>query len=364
MTFKPAAIAQSLLPWYDLHRRTLPWRALPGKKVDPYRVWLSEIMLQQTVAATVIPYFLRFVARWPTVRELAAAPLDDVLTEWAGLGYYARARNLHRCAKEIVGRFGGVVPSDKEHLLSLPGIGLYTAGAICAIAFDRPELAMDGNVERVTARLANLEDPLPAARPRLRAIATEMVPPIRAGDFAQALMDLGATVCIPAKPKCLFCPLAAYCEAFQRGDPGRLPMKAAKRTKPTRYGCVYWTVDADGLVLVRRRPQTGLLGGMIEFPSSEWTSDQDDRQEAVYQHPLIQVPGVVRHAFTHFLLELTIVATRLTVKAPDVDGFWVHPDKFDTIALPNVMRKVAVHATGHFVRGSPLLPGDEHADML
>ena len=214
---QPAAVAAALLEWYDGNRRVLPWRALPGSRGDPYRVWISEIMLQQTVAATVIPYFERFTMRWPTIEALAAAALDDVLVEWAGLGYYARARNLHRCAQVIVERFGGIVPPDREALLSLPGIGAYTAGAIAAIAYDRAYAAVDGNVERVVSRLAHVTAPLPASRPLLRSLAGDLVPSARAGDFAQAMMDLGATVCVPSTPRCMACPVSFACEAFRIG---------------------------------------------------------------------------------------------------------------------------------------------------
>ncbi len=341
-------IQARLLGWYDTSRRQLPWRAGPGETADPYRVWLSEIMLQQTVVATVIPYFKRFVARWPDIDSLAAAPLDDVLTEWAGLGYYARARNLHACALVVSRDHGGVFPSQPALLLTLPGIGAYTAGAIAAIAFDLPFAAVDGNVERVTARLANVETPLPQARPELRRLAESLVPRRRAGDFAQALMDLGATICIPASPRCTACPLAVDCAALRAGNAARLPLKTAKRPKPTRYGRVFWAVDDAGAVLVRRRAESGLLGGMIEFPSSEWAG----LESLPTARPPIEakwrsVPGRVKHNFTHFHLELEMVAATLDVAAPDVDGTWVSPDHFDRIALPSVMRKVAEHAASH-----------------
>ena len=343
MSLPAAAIQKDLLRWYDVHQRRLPWRALPGQSPNPYRVWLSEIMLQQTVAATVIPYFQKFVAKWPTVQDLAAAPLDAVLTEWAGLGYYARARNLHKCAGVVVCDHGEVFPCTINELLKLPGIGVYTAGAIAAIAFDRPEAAVDGNVERVTARLAAIETPLPAAKPELRQVAAGLVPRNRAGDFAQALMDLGATICTPTSPKCLACPLTAHCAAYAIGNPSRWPLRTSKPQKPTRYGQVYWAIDEDGAVLVRRRAESGLLGGMIEFPSTGWSGPAEETPpfEAAWQ----AVPGRVRHSFTHFHLELELLTA--TLSGGRQAGIWVTPDRFGEIALPSVMRKVAGHAARH-----------------
>jgi A/G-specific adenine glycosylase len=312
---------------------------------DPYRVWLSEIMLQQTVVAAVIPYFTRFIELWPTVEALAAAPLDAVLTAWAGLGYYARARNLHKCAAVVTEQFGGVFPDTVAGLRALPGIGAYTAGAIAAIAFDRPAAAVDGNVERVVARLYALETPLPAAKPAIRDLTQKLVPAKRPGDFAQALMDLGATICTPKKPRCLLCPLNAACRGYAMGAPERYPVKAPKAAKPTRYGRVYWVEDRNGSVLVRRRAEKGLLGGMAEFPSSPWAAARPGADEGA---PLAAawsaVEGTVRHTFTHFHLELEIVRTRLGHKGGDEYGFWLAPERFGEIALPSLMRKVANHA--------------------
>ncbi len=350
MLIDPSAIAPLLLGWYDRHRRVLPWRALPGEAVDPYRVWLSEIMLQQTVAVTVVPYFRRFAERWPTVEALAAAPLDEVLTQWAGLGYYARARNLHRCACVVVEQYGGAFPADPAALRSLPGIGAYTAGAIAAIAFGLPFAAVDGNVERITARLGNVDSPLPTSRPALRRLAQSLVPQARPGDFAQAMMDLGATVCVPANPKCLSCPVSAGCAAFQAGNPGRLPVKARKAEKRTRHGTVYWAVDAQGAVLVRRRPPRGLLGGMMEFPSSPWAEHAlpaTGQAGAPFEAEWLAVPGAVRHTFTHFHLVLEIVTATLPRPGPEIDGLWVLPERFREIALPGVMRKVERHFAGN-----------------
>ncbi|MFZ3235523.1 MAG: A/G-specific adenine glycosylase, partial [Stellaceae bacterium] len=257
-----------LLVWYDRHRRDLPWRAPPGRLSDPYRVWLSEIMLQQTVVATVRPYFERFVMRWPDVAALAAASLDDILQEWQGLGYYARARNLHACARVVAGRHGSVFPPEPAALRALPGVGGYTAAAIAAIAFDQPVAAVDGNVERVVARLYAVAEPIATARPRLNALAAALVPDRRAGDFAQAMMDLGATICTPQRPRCVLCPWRRACAAAARGVAEDLPARAAKQPRPQRYGVAFWLTRPDGAVLLRRRPEKGLLGGMIEIPST------------------------------------------------------------------------------------------------
>src|SRR5580704_7645564 len=242
----------ALLAWYDRHRRQLPWRSPPGERSDPYRVWLSEIMLQQTTVVTVAPYFDRFVARWPTVSSLAAAALDEVLHQWQGLGYYARARNLHACAREVAERHGGRFPDDVAGLRALPGIGDYTAAAIAAIAFDRQEAAVDGNVERVVARLFAVREAMPAAKPRLRALARELVPALRAGDFAQAMMDLGATICAPRRPRCVLCPWRDPCAARESGFAEELPARAEKPERPLRHGIVFWLQRPDGAVLLRR----------------------------------------------------------------------------------------------------------------
>jgi A/G-specific adenine glycosylase len=335
-------ISSALLEWYDRHRRQLPWRALPGEPREPYRIWLSEIMLQQTVVAAVIPYFQRFVAAWPRVEDLAAAPLDDILREWAGLGYYARARNLHRCAQTIVAEHGGQFPQTIEGLLSLPGIGPYTAGAIAAIAFDLPHAAVDGNVERVVSRLAALATPLPAVKPEIRRLAEQLVPHRRAGDFAQALMDLGATICTPASPKCLLCPLNTVCAAYVEGTPANYPRRLKKSLKPTRYGHIFWLEDKQENVLLRRRPEQGLLGGMMEFPSSPWLP-QPSKMQPLYKADWRTLPETVLHTFTHFHLELTVHAATIAIR-PEPPGIWLPPARFAEVALPTVMRKVANHA--------------------
>jgi A/G-specific adenine glycosylase len=335
----------ALLAWYDRHRRDLPWRAAPGVRPDPYRVWLSEIMLQQTTVVTVAPYFDRSVARWPSVSALAAAALDEVLHQWQGLGYYARARNLHACAKVVAERHGGHFPDDVAGLRALPGIGDYTAAAIAAIAFDRREAAVDGNVERVVARLFAVREAMPAAKPRLRALARELVPPLRAGDFAQAMMDLGATICTPRKPRCVLCPWRETCAARAGGFAEDLPARAEKPERPLRQGVVFWLTRPDGAVLLRRREEKGLLGGMIEVPSTPWRESAWGDAEALAHAPAIanwtKLPGIVHHGFTHFPLELAIWAG--TTEVPP-DGIWARPEEFKDYAFPTLTKKVVRHA--------------------
>ncbi|MEX2632151.1 MAG: A/G-specific adenine glycosylase [Tistlia sp.] len=346
-----AGTAGRLLAWYDRHRRRLPWRALPGERPDPYRVWLSEIMLQQTTVATVGPYFERFTARWPSVGALAAAPLDAVLAEWAGLGYYARARNLHACAQAVVERHGGAFPDQEAALLALPGVGAYTAAAVAAIAFDRPATPLDGNIERVVARLFAVAEPLPGAKPTLRRLAATLTPAERPGDYAQAAMDLGATVCLPGRPKCLLCPLEAGCRARALGIAERLPARAAKAERPTRRGVAFLAPRAAGRVVLRRRPDKGQLGGKAEVPSTDWRAEAWEAAEAAGQAPLAAVwdalPGLVRHTFTHFHLELAVWRADLPPEAAaPATARWAPVDALAGEALPTVMRKVLRHGLG------------------
>jgi A/G-specific adenine glycosylase len=335
----------ALLAWYDRHHRRLPWRSPPGARPDPYRVWLSEIMLQQTTVVTVAPYFDRFVVRWPTVSSLAASSLDEVLHQWQGLGYYARARNLHACARAVVERHGGSFPDDVAGLRALPGIGDYTAAAIAAIAFDRREAAVDGNVERVVARLFAVREAMPAAKPRLRALARDLVPESRAGDFAQAMMDLGATICTPRRPRCVLCPWQKDCAARAGGFADDLPARAEKPERPLRHGIVFWLQRGDGAILLRRREERGLLGGMIEVPSTPWREAAWSEAEALGSAPVKvkwrALPGVVRHGFTHFRLDLAILAG--TTDAPP-GGIWARPDQFKDYAFPTLTKKVVKHA--------------------
>ena len=343
--------AARLLDWYDRHRRTLPWRAPRGATSAPYIVWLSEIMLQQTTVATVGDYFHRFVKRWPTVEALAAAPLDQVLSAWAGLGYYARARNLHACARSVAEQHGGRFPDDEAALRALPGIGPYTAAAIRAIAFDQPASAVDGNVERVIARLYVIETPLPDAKPEIQARAAKLVPEKRAGDYAQAMMDLGATVCTPKSPRCIICPLMEGCRARKLGIAEELPRRARKADKPTRRGLAFVLARKDGAILLRKRPAKGLLGGMDEVPSSPWREGKLSIAEALKQAPVPAnwkvLEGGVRHTFTHFHLELAVArATATTARLARLSpgSAWVEIDRLTERALPTVMRKVIAHA--------------------
>jgi len=340
--------AADLLAWYDRHRRSLPWRAAPGEKADPYRVWLSEIMLQQTTVKAVVPYFTRFATRFPTVGELAAAERSEVLRLWAGLGYYARARNMHECAKAVIEGHGGRFPETETELAALPGIGAYTAAAIAAIAFDRPAVAIDGNVERVVTRLFAVEDELPAAKPAIKRLAGTLLPQQRTGDFAQAMMDLGATICTPKRPACVLCPWQQTCAARARGNAEGFPRKARKKSGELRRGAAFVVLRADGHVLVRTRANAGLLGGMTEVPTTEWSVDFD-AATAVDQAPLAaewrKAPGVVSHIFTHFPLELIVYVATVAarINAPRGTRF-VAIAELDGEAFPNLMRKVLTRA--------------------
>lgn len=361
-------ISRPLLKWYDANARRLPWRVGPaarraGERPDPYRVWLSEIMLQQTTVATVRPRFQEFISRWPSVEAMATASLDDVLSEWAGLGYYARARNLHKCAIEVA-RAGGF-PETEEGLRTLPGIGPYTAAAIAAIAFDAPAIVMDGNIERVAARLFAIETPLPKAKTELKDAIGAVWPKKRSGDFAQALMDLGAGVCSPRSPKCLMCPLSAHCQGREKGIAESLPRKAKKSEKPTRRGIAYALINSKGEILFERRPEKGLLGGMLGLPGTEWISGEPPLSASRTSAPQAGEPtrwrraGTVTHTFTHFHLELDVMVAFLGESSPDLvrrsvragmgsgrdgdenDWRWIAPEK---ARLPTVMKKAVEKA--------------------
>jgi A/G-specific adenine glycosylase len=344
--------ASLLLAWYDRHRRMLPWRAGSGEAGDPYRVWLSEIMLQQTTVTAVAPYFKRFLHRFPDVRKLAAAPLEQVLKLWAGLGYYRRAHNLHACAQAVVERHGGHFPPAPAELAALPGIGRYTAAAIAAIAFDAPVVPVDGNIERVVARLFAVEQPLPTAKSTIHDLAQRLAPPARYGDFAQAMMDLGATICTPKKPACILCPWAACCAARAAGAPESFPRRQPKRTGELRRGAAYVLVRGHSDVLLRTRASKGLLGGMAEVPTSAWTRDFDFRDAVTLaphfaDHSLAwrRVPGVVTHVFTHFPLQLAVYVAEVPAGAPAFfDTRWVAISRLQGEALPTLMRKVLAHA--------------------
>ena len=345
-----------LLDWYDRHRRRLPWRPPAGERADPYRVWLSEIMLQQTGVKTVGPYFEKFLARWPDVAALGRASQDDVLRMWAGLGYYSRARNLHACAVAVLRDHGGVFPDTEEGLRQLPGIGPYTAAAIGAIAFDLRIMPVDGNIERVVSRLYAVEEPLPQAKPRIQELASTLLgssragdEKSRAGDSAQALMDLGSSICTPKKPACALCPINEECLARARGDQETFPRKAPKKTGVLRRGAAFIVTRGDEL-LVRTRAEKGLLGGMTEVPGSDWLAGQDDRVALKQAPPLKgetrwhRKVGVVTHVFTHFPLELVIYTATVAARSRAPQGMrWVPIATLAGEALPNVMRKAIAH---------------------
>jgi A/G-specific adenine glycosylase len=348
--------AAELLAWYDRDRRALPWRARPGERSDPYRVWLSETMLQQTTVKAVAPYYARFLARWPDLNALAAASLDEVLAAWTGLGYYARARNMHACVRVLVERYGGQFPTSESALRDLPGIGAYTAAAIAAIAFDQAATPVDGNIERVIARLYAVTTPLPAGKAEIGRQARALTPTTRAGDFAQALMDLGATICTPKKPACALCPWIRSCAAHARGEAELFPRRTPKREGQLRRGAAFVARRADNCVLLRTRPARGLLGGMAEVPTTAWAANFDDSQ-ALAQAPRFgasqkrvawrKMAGVVRHVFTHFPLELTVYRSELPRRAAAPAGTrWIAIAQLGDEALPSLMRKVVAYGLG------------------
>jgi A/G-specific adenine glycosylase len=324
------ALRAALLGWYDAHARSLVWRATGGARPDPYRVWLSEVMLQQTTTVHAAPYFEAFTARWPTVCDLAAAEDSEVMAAWAGLGYYARARNLLACARAVANDHGGVFPDSEAGLLALPGVGPYTAAAVAAIALGRPANVVDGNVERVMSRLFAVDTPLPAAKPELRRLAGSLVAGDRPGDWAQALMDLGATVCRPGRPLCAACPLTAVCAAFRSGAPERWPRKAPRPERPRRHGVAWVLRDDNGRVALVRRPEKGLLGGMLGLPTSDWGPPADPAPPVAADW---RDAGAVEHVFTHFSLTLQVRAGQGTG-----DFLWTPADEARA-ALPTVFRK-------------------------
>lgn len=368
----PAPSAADLLAWYDRHARRLPWRAGPaerrqGARPDPYRVWLSEVMLQQTTVAAVKGYFEAFTARWPTVADLAAADEGDVMKAWAGLGYYARARNLKRCAEAVADAHGGRFPGDEAGLAALPGIGAYTSAAIAAIAFDQPAAVVDGNVERVFTRLYAIETPLPTAKSIVRDRVAALVPPDRPGEFAEATMDLGATICTPKRPACSLCPWSEPCRARAEGTQELYPLKAAKTARPVRRGAAFVAVRADGAVLVRRREPRGLLGGMTEVPGSEWRvkAATDAAADATVPSAALlsaapfaadwrRLPAPVAHTFTHFHLELDVWRAAVASDTPAPAGmWWSAAADIDGEALPSLFRKVVAGAIAGPVTSGP-----------
>lgn len=334
------SIALTLLDWYDRHRRTLPWRAPPGERADPYRVWLSEVMLQQTTVATVRPRFEAWVARWPDAASLAAADEAEVMAAWAGLGYYARARNLVRAARAIATDHGGALPDTEEALRALPGLGDYTAAAVAAIAFGRRAVVIDANVERVVARLFRA-----AGKRAVRAAAETVTPDARAGDFAQAMMDLGSAICTPKRPKCLLCPLEADCAAHAAGEEEAFPVKPAKKPRPARFGTIFW-LEREGVggrrdVLLVRRPAKGLLGGMRALPTGPWEESQPGLSGAPAAVDWVMLNQIVAHGFTHFTLELALAVARMDAHSATADGEWWPADELADAGLPTVFAKAA-----------------------
>ena len=332
-----AIVSEHLLDWYDAHARDLPWRARPGEPApDPYRVWLSEVMLQQTTVAAVKPYFEAFTLRWPTVEALAAAPEEDVMAAWAGLGYYSRARNLVKAARAVADH--GAFPDTEEELRKLPGLGAYTAAAVAAIAFGRRAVVVDANVERVVARLFALKEPLPGVRKAIRAATDAITPENRAGDFAQAMMDLGSSICTARDPKCLLCPLERDCRGRAEGDPAVLPVKAPKKAKPVRQGRAWW-IEREGAVWLVRREGTGMLGGMRALPDDGWSAKGDGSGAAPIAGEW-EALGMVRHTFSHFALELSVHR----IAAPDEPqgaGEWWPLDRLEEAGLPTLFSKAA-----------------------
>jgi len=327
--------SNALLRWYDSRKRALPWRAEPDEKPDPYRVWLSEIMLQQTTVAAVRPYFESFVRRWPTVADLAAADEAEIMAAWAGLGYYARARNLVACAREVAER--GAFPDDEDGLRALPGIGRYTAAAIAAIAFGRRAVPVDANVERVVARYFAISTPLPAGRAEIHEAAERLFPADRCGDMAQALMDLGSAICTARSPQCAACPLADGCAAVGQGEPQAFPVKAPKPARPRRRGFAYW-VEHDGDVLLVRRPNSGMLGGMLALPTGAWSESAEPGEGAPVPADWTDA-GSVRHIFTHFALDIRLLCAQ--VPARGTGNIWWPAHRLEEAGLPTLFSKLA-----------------------
>lgn len=341
--FKPAPFRKAIVKWYDKHHRPLPWRSAPGEFPDPYHEWLSEIMLQQTTVQAVIPYYLKFLERWPTIHDLANAPSADVMENWAGLGYYARARNLHKCAIYVSQNLGGVFPDTKEGLVELPGIGDYTANAIAAIAFNRPANVVDGNVERVMARIFAVTDPVPDSKPVLKKLAGALAEgeTKRPGDYAQGLMDLGATICTPTSPKCGSCPVREYCAGYEQGIAASLPVRKIKGTKPQRHGYIYWIRDTKGRILFEKRGEKGLLGGMVGLPTSEWVEKATKKTHLPFILKDNKSRIMVRHTFTHFDLELHGSDVEWSEKDTPEGGdyFWVTAKEAQKLGIPTVFKK-------------------------
>ncbi|WP_018239059.1 A/G-specific adenine glycosylase [Ensifer sp. BR816] len=353
-TMRATDAAPLLFDWYDRHHRDLPWRVSPpmaarGAIADPYRIWLSEVMLQQTTVQAVKAYFDKFLTLWPKVEDLAAAETEEVMKAWAGLGYYARARNLKKCAQAVAYEHGGRFPDTEEGLKALPGIGDYTAAAIAAIAFNRQSAVLDGNVERVISRLYAIETPLPAAKPEMRRLVSELTPSDRPGDFAQAMMDLGATICTPKRPACSLCPFRSGCRALTVADPETFPRKAAKKERPLRLGAAFVAIDNSNAVYLRKRAETGLLGGMTEVPGTDWTARRDG-ETSIEAQPFAagwESCGTVTHVFTHFELRLSVYRAKVANAVAGGEGWWEPIASLKAQALPTVMKKAITQAIPH-----------------
>lgn len=343
------ALSARVIPWYNTHQRSLPWRATPFQKPDPYAVWLSEMMLQQTTVTTVMPYFLSFIKRWPTFKALSEASLDDILHSWQGLGYYARAKNLYKTAQLVNTQFKGKLPEDLLQLQKLPGIGPYTAGAIAAIAFNQSTSPIDGNIIRILSRIYAIDTPLPLSRPFLHELARYHTPKTLCGDYIQGLMDLGATLCRPHSPLCHQCPLNEICKSFKQNNPQDYPCKLDKKEHPERRTTAYWVERPDGAILLNKRPLKGLLGGMVLVPTSPWNGSEEEGHGVsflqMYPHSVF-LPKEVSHVFTHFKLQVTIAEMRLSQKEcrsitqKNPSYFWCFQEEFSRYPLPSLMRKI------------------------
>lgn len=335
---------ENLLGWYDTHRRALPWRALPGAIPDPYHVWLSEIMLQQTTVAAVIPYYTKFLDLWPCVEDLAAAKQEEIMHEWAGLGYYARARNLHQCAQMIAADYEGRFPSAQSELRKLSGIGDYTSAAIAAIAFNKEAIVVDGNIERIMARYFAVQDSLPGVKTYLKSLAAPFYEGCRRpGDLAQGLMDLGAGICRPQSPDCGICPLQKECLGYKENLAEELPRRMRQKNRPQKFGYVYWVLNKKGKILTQRRPQKGMLGGMVGLPSSAWESKKKDLQHPVFLEKTSVEPlkAHIRHSFTHFDLRLDIMQVRdFDYGGALQDYSWISFKELNNLGFPTLFKKV------------------------
>ena len=344
-THKPAVFRQKMLDWYVKHRRVLPWRALPNEVADPYRVWLSEIMLQQTTVQAVVPYFLKFTEKWPNVHALAKADNDEVMSNWAGLGYYARARNLHKCAKFVSEELNGAFPSEQAELLKLAGIGDYTSAAIRSIAFDKPACVVDGNVERVMARYHAVKTPVPAGKKELKVLANIYSDGFKnsPSDYAQSLMDLGATICTPKSPACSLCPLNEKCTAYAEGQGDRYPIRSQKKARPHKHGYVYWIENEAEEVLIEKRPDKGLLGGMYGLPTSDWLENQTDiKHLAPFDTMLLTSTNHhIEHVFTHFSLQLSLFTSKTVAHnfKTKEQAIWLNKSEVKDIGLPTLFKK-------------------------